>query len=123
MRGIATLVIGSEILVQGAVAGGVALAVPEAVIGMTLVAFCTSLPELTTCVVAARKGQSDMIIGGIVGSNILNIFSVKAISAIAKPLIIEPRFAVFDMPIVVGVTLVFGVFLLFFGRIGRIAGA
>ena len=120
--GILTLFIGSEILVQGAVAGGVALGVPEAVIGMTLIAFGTSLPELTACVAAARKGQSDVIIGGIIGSNIFNIFSVMAISAIAKPLIIDPRFASFDMPFVVGVTLVFAVFLLFMGRIGRIAG-
>jgi cation:H+ antiporter len=122
LAGIVTLVIGSEILVQGAVAGGVALAVPEAVIGTTLIAFGTSLPELTACLAAARKGQNEVIIGGIVGSNIFNIFSVMAISAIAKPLVFEPRFAAFDMPIVVGVTLVFAVFLLFFGRIGRIAG-
>jgi cation:H+ antiporter len=122
LSGIVTLVIGSEILVQGAIAGGVALAVPEAVIGMTLIAFGTSLPELTACIAAARKGQSEVIIGGIVGSNIFNIFSVMAISAIAKPLVFEPRFAAFDMPIVVGVTLIFAVFLLFFGRIGRIAG-
>ena len=122
MGGILTLLIGSEILVQGAVAGGVALGVPEAVIGMTLIAFGTSLPELTACVAAARKGQSDVIIGGIIGSNIFNIFSVMAISAVAKPLIIDPRFAAFDMPVVVAVTLVFTVFLLFVGRIGRIAG-
>jgi len=121
--GIATLVIGSEILVQGAVAGGVALGVPEAVIGMTLIAFGTSLPELTACVVAARKGQSEMIVGGIVGSNIFNILSVLALSAVARPLIIDPRFAQFDMPIVVGVTLLFAVFLLFAGRIGRVTGA
>jgi len=121
--GIATLVIGSEILVQGAVAGGVALGVPEAVIGMTLIAFGTSLPELTACVVAARKGQSEMIVGGIVGSNIFNILSVLALSAIARPLIIDGRFAQFDMPIVVGVTLLFAVFLLFAGRIGRVTGA
>lgn len=87
---IATLVIGSEILVQGAVAGGYALGVPEAVIGMTVIAFGTSVPELTACVAAARKGQSDMIVGGIVGSNIFNILSVMAISAAVKPLIIAP---------------------------------
>jgi cation:H+ antiporter len=120
--GILTLLVGSEILVQGAVAGGVALGVPEAVIGMTLIAFGTSLPELTACVAAARKGQSDVIIGGIIGSNIFNIFSVMAISAIAKPLIIDPRFASFDMPFVVGVTLIFAILLLFVGKIGRIAG-
>jgi len=123
IAGIATLVIGSEILVQGAVAGGVALGVPEAVIGMTLIAFGTSLPELTACVVAARKGQSEMIVGGIVGSNIFNILSVLALSAVARPLIIDERFAQFDMPIVVGVTLLFAVFLLFAGRIGRVTGA
>jgi len=121
--GIGTLVIGSEILVQGAVAGGEALGVPEAVIGMTLIAFGTSLPELTACVVAARKGQSEMIVGGIVGSNIFNILSVLALSSVARPLIIDERFAQFDMPIVVSVTLLFAVFLLFAGRIGRLTGA
>jgi cation:H+ antiporter len=121
--GIITLVVGSELLVQGAVAGGLALGVPEAVIGMTVIAFGTSLPELTACVAAARKNHSDMIIGGIVGSNIFNILSVMAFSAVAKPLVIESRFASFDMPIVVAVTLLFAVFLLFAGRIGRVVGA
>jgi cation:H+ antiporter len=120
--GITTLVIGSEVLVQGAVAGGFALGVPEAVIGMTVIAFGTSLPELTACVAAARKGQSDMIIGGIVGSNIFNILSVMAITAVVKPLVIDPRFGQFDLLIVLAVTFVFALFLLFVGRIGRIAG-
>jgi cation:H+ antiporter len=120
--GIVTLVIGSEVLVQGAVAGGFALGVPEAVIGMTVIAFGTSLPELTACMAAARKGQSDMIIGGIVGSNIFNILSVMAITAVVKPLVIDPRFGQFDLWIVLAVTFVFALFLLFVGRIGRIAG-
>ncbi len=120
--GILTLLIGSEILVQGAVAGGIALGVPEAVIGMTMIAFGTSLPELTACVAAARKGHSDIIVGGIVGSNIFNILSVMAISAIAKPLVIEGRFATLDLPIVLAVTLVFAAFLLFAKQIGRTAG-
>jgi cation:H+ antiporter len=120
--GIATLVIGSEILVQGAVAGGYALGVPEAVIGMTLIAFGTSLPELTACVAAARKGQSDIIVGGIVGSNIFNILSVLAVTAAVKPLIIDSRFAQFDLPIVLAVTGIFAVFLLFVGRINRSVG-
>ncbi|WP_280547514.1 calcium/sodium antiporter [Halomonas sp. 11-S5] len=120
--GILTLLVGSEILVQGAVAGGVALGVPEAVIGMTLIAFGTSLPELTACVAAARKGQNDMIVGGIIGSNVFNILSVMAISAVARPLLIDPRFASFDMLAVVVVTLVFAAFLLFVGKIGPIAG-
>jgi cation:H+ antiporter len=121
--GILTLLVGSELLVQGAVAGGVALGVPEAVIGMTMIAFGTSLPELTACVAAARKNQSDMIVGGIIGSNICNIFLVMAFSAIAKPLVIDSRFAQFDLAIVVGVTLMFAILLLFTGRIGRFVGA
>lgn len=121
--GIFTLLVGSEILVQGAVAGGIALGVPEAVIGMTMIAFGTSLPELTACVAAARKNHSDMIIGGIVGSNIFNILSVLAFSAIAKPLVIDSRFAALDMPAVVAVTILFAVSLLIAGRIGRVAGA
>lgn len=121
--GITTLVIGAEILVQGAVAGGRALGVPEAVIGMTVIAFGTSLPELMACVAAARKGQSDMIVGGIVGSNIFNILSVMAISAAVKPLVIDPRFFAFDVPVVLAVTALFTVFLLLIGRIGRVAGA
>jgi cation:H+ antiporter len=122
LAGIATLVVGSEILVQGAVAGGVALGVPEAVIGMTLIAVGTSLPELTACVAAARKGQSEMIVGGIVGSNIFNILSVLALSAAVKPLVINPRFAAFDLPVAVAVTVVFAGFLLFGNRIGRMVG-
>lgn len=121
--GIAILLAGSEILVRAAVVGGDALGVPEAVIGMTVIAFGTSLPELTACVAAARKGQSDMIVGGIVGSNIFNIMSVMAISAAVKPLLIDPRFLSIDLPVVLGVTAVFALFLLVVGRIGRVAGA
>lgn len=121
--GILILLVGSEVLVQGAVVGGQALGVPEAVIGMTVIAFGTSLPELTACVAAARKGQSEMIVGGIVGSNIFNILSVMAITAAVKPLMIDPSFMAFDLPVVLAVTAVFTLFLLFFGRIGRVAGA
>lgn len=120
--GIVTLLVGSEILVQGAVAGGIALGVPEAVIGMTMIAFGTSLPELTACVSAARKGESDLIVGGIVGSNIFNILSVMAFSAVVKPLIIDSRFSSFDLPIVLAVTFVFAFMLFASGRIGRLMG-
>lgn len=120
--GIATLVIGSEILVQGAVAGGVALGVPEGVIGMTLIAIGTSLPELTACVAAARKGESEVIVGGIIGSNVFNILSVMALSAAVKPLVIDTGFTDVELPVLVGVTAVFAMFLLFADRIGRLAG-
>ncbi|MBW3243641.1 calcium/sodium antiporter [Epibacterium sp. DP7N7-1] len=123
VAGITTLIIGSEMLVQGAVAGGSALGVPEAVIGMTVIAFGTSLPELVTCIAAARKGQSEMIVGGIIGSNIFNIMSVMAFSAIAKPLVIAPSFLGFDLPVVILVTLMFSYFLLARGQVGKKEGS
>ena len=122
LAGLVTLLVGSEILVQGAVAGGVAVGVPEAVIGMTVIAFGTSLPELTACIAAARKGESDIVIGGILGSNIFNILSVMAISALVRPLLVDPGFVPFDTPVVVTVTLLFAGLLLLNGRIGRLAG-
>ena len=103
-------------------AGGAALGVPEAVIGMTVIAFGTSLPELTACVAAARKREFDIIIGGILGSNIFNILSVMAFSAIARPLVIDAGFKDFDTPVVVGITMVFAALLMFGGKIGRTAG-
>lgn len=121
--GLLALVAGSELLVQGAIVGGIALGVPEAVIGMTVIAFGTSLPELTTSVTAARKGQSGMIIGGILGSNIFNILSIVAITSITRPLVADPRFLGFDLPVVVAVTTLFAAIMLMSGRIGRRTGA
>ncbi|SDQ86117.1 calcium/sodium antiporter [Pseudovibrio sp. Tun.PSC04-5.I4] len=120
--GFGAMVVGSEVLVRGAVAGGVALGVREAVIGMTVVAFGTSLPELSTCLAAARKGHSDMIIGGIVGSNIFNILSIVALTAIVKPLVAAPDFLTFDIPAVVVVTAIFAGFLFFMKSFGRLTG-
>lgn len=122
VAGLLTLLIGSEILVQGAVAGGLALGVPEAVIGMTMIAFGTSLPELTACVAAARKREFDIIVGGILGSNIFNILSVMAFSALAKPLVVDAGFKDFDTPVVVGITMLFAALLVFGGKIGRSIG-
>jgi len=120
--GLTALVLGSEVLVQGAIAGGTAIGVPEAVIGMTVVAFGTSLPELTTCIAAARKNQSEMIVGGIVGSNIFNILSIVALTAIIQPLMVDPRFLGFDLPMVIVTTLILAFLLLTTGRIGRSVG-
>ncbi|MEP3665799.1 MAG: calcium/sodium antiporter [Roseibium sp.] len=123
LLGLVALVIGSELLVQGAIAGGMAIGVPEAVIGMTVIAFGTSLPELTTCITAARKGQYDMVIGGILGSNIFNILSIVAITSIIRPLVADPSFLIVDLPTVIVVTLLLSGLMLFSGKIGRATGA
>ena len=82
--GVTGLVLGSRFLVQGAVGLARAFGVGEVVIGLTIVAAGTSLPELATSVVAALKGARDIAVGNIVGSNIFNILSVLGFSGLAR---------------------------------------
>lgn len=84
--GLAGLVLGGRWLVSGAVDIAHWMGVSEAVIGLTVVAAGTSLPELATSVVAARKGKADIAVGNVVGSNIFNVFLILGISASISPL-------------------------------------
>ena len=87
--GIALLVYGSELLLDGAISIATALGVSEAVVGLTLVALGTSLPELATTVVAARRGEGEIALGNAVGSNIYNVLSVLGPAALAAPMAAE----------------------------------
>lgn len=87
--GLALLVAGSNIFVDNASQLAVALGVSQAVVGLTIVAGGTSLPELATSVVAARKGQSAIAIGNVLGSNIFNILMILGITGIIQPMKIE----------------------------------
>lgn len=84
--GIIGLFIGGKLIVDSAVAIARYLEISEAVIGFTVIAFGTSLPELATSAIAAKKGKADIAIGNIVGSNIFNIFFILAISALIVPI-------------------------------------
>ena len=86
VAGLVLLIIGAGVFVRGAVTLARMLHVTEAVIGLTIVAFGTSLPELATSVVAAIKGESDLAAGNVVGSNIFNILAILGITAIIHPL-------------------------------------
>lgn len=103
--GLAILVLGSRTLVAGAVALAHMAGVSELVIGLTVVAAGTSLPELATSVIAALRGQRDIAIGNIVGSNIFNIFAVLGISALASPmgLTVAASALRFDIPVMTAV--------------------
>jgi cation:H+ antiporter len=120
--GFGALILGSEILVQGAIAGGMALRIPEAVIGLTVIALGTSLPELGACVAAAKKNQTDIIIGGIVGSNIFNILSIIGITSMVKTLPVVDAFKAFDIITLIAATGVLTLILLFGNKIGKILG-
>ncbi|HPW18990.1 MAG TPA: calcium/sodium antiporter [Candidatus Aminicenantes bacterium] len=101
--GVAALVLGSRFLVLGAVGLARALGVSEAVIGLTIVAAGTSLPELATSVVAALKGARDISIGNLVGSNIFNILSVLGFSGLAAGgrLVVAPDILAADLPLMI----------------------
>jgi len=84
--GVALLVFGADRLLAGAVVAATQLGVSEAVIGLTLVALGTSLPELATTIVAARRGEAEIALGNAIGSNIFNVFSVLGPAALAAPI-------------------------------------
>ena len=87
--GLAALVVGSNLFVDSASTVAAALGISEGVIGLTVVAGGTSLPELATSVVAARKGQSAIAIGNVIGSNVFNILMILGLTATISPLQIE----------------------------------
>lgn len=84
--GLLLLVIGARSLVAGAVDIAAAFGVSEAVIALVVVALGTSLPELATSVIAALKGESDIAVGNIVGSNLFNILGIFGLAALVRPL-------------------------------------
>ena len=99
--GIIGMFIGGKLLVDGAVEVSKMLGMSERMIGLTIVAIGTSLPELATSVVAAWKGKTDLAVGNVVGSNILNIFLVLGLTATIKPLPFELPVMNHDLGLVV----------------------
>lgn len=87
--GLACLILGSNLFVEGATYIAASLGVSQAVIGLTVVAGGTSLPELATSVVAARKGQSAIAIGNVIGSNVMNILMIVGITGLISPMQIQ----------------------------------
>ena len=90
LTGLAGLIIGGNLVVNSAVNIATNWGVSQRVIGLTIVALGTSLPELFTSAVAAKKGKADIAIGNVVGSNIFNVFFVLAITTIIKPIPFKP---------------------------------
>ena len=101
--GLVLLVIGSQVLVRGAEAAAALLQIPESVVGITIVAAGTSMPELVTSVVAAYRGKADIAVGNVVGSNIINLMLILGLCATfsGEGLLAEPNLVNRDMPIMV----------------------
>ena len=109
--GIAMIVFGSDFVVDSASFIASKLGMSESFIGLTIVAFGTSLPELVTSVTAAKKGKADIAIGNIVGSNIFNILMVVGLSAVITPVVYDLSSFFIDgiVMIAIGILLLFGV--------------
>ena len=105
IAGLVLLVAGSNFLVEGAVTLARALGISELVIGLTVVAIGTSLPELATSILAAIKGERDIAVGNIVGSNIFNLLCVLGLASLVSPaaISVSPNALAFDFPVMIAV--------------------
>lgn len=122
MLGIILLPLGADLTVEGATALARQFSIPEIVIGSTVVALGTSLPELTTTVIAAFHRSSDIALGNVVGSNVFNILLVAGASALVVPLPVPVEFRQFDLWVMLGASLLLLVFVLLRLPINRFAG-
>ncbi len=121
--GIVVLVIGSELMVRGGIDIARDFGISEAVIGLTLVAFGTSLPELATSVTAALKGESEISIGNVLGSNIFNLGLVVGAAFTINPSAVPVFVIRQDIPFLVIATFIVGKVFIRDGRISRAEGA
>ena len=121
--GIAGVIAGADLLIEGAVGIAQAAGLSEAVIGLTLVALGTSLPELATSGMAAVRGHSDLAVGNAVGSNLFNMLAIGGITALAVPVMVPAEVIGFDLWVMLAVTLALVALMAVNGRIGRSHGA
>ena len=121
--GLVALVIGARFLVESAITIARDYGISEAVIGLTIVAIGTSLPELATSVIAAFRKHTEIAVGNIVGSNIFNIFGILGVTALIAPIPAEARFAAIDMWWVAASSVGLAVVAFVLGGLPRIAGA
>ena len=124
LGGIIMLPLGAQLLVTSAVEIASAFDVPEPVIGLTVLAIGTSLPELTTTVLAALERRSDVAIGAIVGSNTFNILTIMGVTAVLspEPILVSSRFVTLDVPVMLGSSLLLAIFVWMGRPVGRLAG-
>lgn len=119
--GLILLVGGAEYLVRGASNLAISAGISSLVVGLTVVAFGTSSPELAVSVMSAYKGQADLALGNVVGSNIFNVLFILGLSALIVPLVVAQQLVRFDVPLMIGVSVLL-LLLGLDGNIGRLDG-
>jgi cation:H+ antiporter len=121
--GLLLLILGSRILLLGAIGIASRLGVSEAVIGLTVVAVGTSLPELSTSVVATLRRHADVAVGNVLGSNIFNLLGILGVSALLQPLPVHARILQFDQWVMLGSSVLLLLLLYTGSRLSRAEGA
>lgn len=123
LAGLVLLVIGAHYLVDSATKIARAFGLSEAVIGLTIVAVGTSLPELATSIIATIRRQTDIAVGNVVGSNIFNLFGILGTTAVITPIPADPRFSSHDMLWVAGASVALVALSFALKGLPRLAGA
>ena len=123
LLGMGLLFWGGELVVTGAVGLAARAGISERVIGLTVVAMATSLPELVSSLIAALRGRTDVAVGNVIGSSIFNLLGIFGVAAILKPLAVDARFLAGDVWWMLGFTLLFGALAFSRKKIARIEGA
>lgn len=118
--GLGGVIWGADLLVSGAVVIARGFGVPEEVIGLTMVAVGTSLPELATSVMAALRGHSDIGLGNVIGSNIFNILAILGITSMIAPMDVPDQIMQFDIWVMAGISLLLVPIMLSGSRLSRV---
>jgi len=122
LGGIAGLVVGANLMITGAISLALKIGVSELVVGLSIVAFGTSLPELATSMVAAARKESDISIGNVVGSNIFNILFILGLTALVSPIPVEASVISTQTPAMLAFSVVLLPFMIFKRDINRLEG-
>lgn len=104
LLGLVVLVVGADLLVRGSSQLAFRFGISPLVIGLTVVAFGTSSPELAVSIQSGLAGQADIALGNVVGSNIFNVLAVLGVAALISPLIVKQQLVQFEVPLVVGLS-------------------
>ena len=119
--GLSAVILGGELVVKSSQQIALNLGISETLVGLTIVSIGTSLPELVTSIVAAKKGETDIALGNVIGSNIFNILFVLGISSTLSPILVNNQ-SLIDVLILLGITIICYIFTIYNQRIGRTKG-
>lgn len=123
VAGIALLVLGADLLIDGSVAIARRIGISDAIIGLSLVAFGTSLPELVTAIISSLKREPEVVLGSVIGSNIFNILAILGVTVTLHPITVAERIPMIDAPLVLASSVGMFLMLALMKQLGRGVGA